>query len=69
VSLAAAKNNAEQREASMTSADWLRIIKAVIQNIDKAIAQYSSWRPTANRLETVKLLITIIYIYIYIYIA
>ena len=47
-------NNAEQREASMTSADWLRIIKAVIQNIDKAIAQYSSWRPAANQLETAK---------------
>ena len=60
MSLAAAKNNAEQREASMTSADWLRIIKAVIQNIDKAIAQYSSWRPTANRLETAKPLITML---------
>ena len=55
-----ANNNAEQREASMASADWLRSIKAVIQNIDKAIAQYCSWRLTANRLETAKPLLAIL---------
>ena len=54
------QSGVEQREGSMTSADWLRSIKAVIQNIDKAIAQYSSWRPTANRLETAKPLLTML---------
>ena len=36
------------------------MIIAVIQNIDKAITRYSSRRPTASRLETAKLLLTIL---------
>ena len=45
------RKNAALPQDALTSADWLKLIRLWAKDIDKATAQYFTWRPTVNQIE------------------